>query len=208
MSNFIIVNDTINQIVDRELFLAYRVNIIGGDMTLTDAAFSEFRTKYNPPRPPRDGLVKNSGEVTQMSEADGLCIWKDGAAAALSSQPSVPRIDDTMTVGLKLWAVRDENVVHADESCPFGRGLETGVIKHTNLTGGGNAYCAGELIFVAESTIIVNGFSGRYGPRTADEMKDVALAFQKSGYHVWSSGFDEEAGRPYPFIGVDPEWII
>lgn len=106
-----------------------------------------------------------------------------------------------------LWAVRLNDVVHALEMCEYGRSLQTGVIKHTNLTGGGAAFSAGEMLFFDDQTIVVSGRSGRYGPRSAEEMLAVSEAFRKSGYEVWSMGYDAEAGVPLPLVGVRPKWI-
>jgi hypothetical protein len=110
--------------------------------------------------------------------------------------------DDLDQADRRLWVVRDADVVHADELCGWGQALETGKIKHSNLTGGAPAYSGGELIALNDNTIVLNGCSGRYGPQSAAEMQRVAEAFTKSGYYVWSCGFDEEAGRPLPF-GLD-----
>ena len=81
------------------------------------------------------------------------------------------------------------------------------MIKHTNLTGGAPAFASGELLFLSEYAVIINGRSRRYGPRSESEMISVAKAFKNSGYQVWSMGYDAEAGVPYPFNGVAPEWV-
>jgi hypothetical protein len=176
-------------------------------MSLTLIAFDKFRGKYSPARAPNTGMIRNSDEVIQMTAEDGLEQWSDGVATTSAAVPLTPKIDDTLLSGLKLWAVRATDVVHAHEKCAFGKTLETQVIKHTNLTGGDDAYCGGELLFLSDSTIVVNGYSGRYGPKSEREMEDVALAFRQSGFNVWSSGYDEESGKPYSFIGVDPVWV-
>ena len=89
----------------------------------------------------------------------------------------------------------------------FGMSLESGVIKHTNLTGGAPAFSGGELLFLDPQTVVVNGCSGRYGPRSAQELDLVVQAFANSGYGVWSMGFDDEVNRPSPFVGVLPVWV-
>jgi hypothetical protein len=103
-----------------------------------------------------------------------------------------------------LWVVRDEDVPYASESCQYGRGLESQVIKHSNLTGGRPAFSAGELILLDEKTVVITGCSGRYGPRSPGELEAVAKAFKLSGYISWCMGFDEEAGFPLPFVGSAP----
>ena len=145
-----------------------------------------------------------------MTQADGLRVWADGSyTAEVPAANPAPLLTETSLKDRMLWAVREDDVVWAPENGPFGRTLESGVIKHTNLTGCAAAYCGGELLVLEETcTIVVNGCSGRYGPRNSTEMDDVAKAFAQSGYGVWSMGYDEEAARPLPFIGVRPKWIV
>ncbi|MFI0848423.1 hypothetical protein [Mesorhizobium sp. IMUNJ 23232] len=174
----------------------------------SDAAFSEFRSK-TAPRTPAAGLIEHENECLKMAPSDGLRIWVDGSAAdEVSDQGGPPVLSSGQMDGRHLWVVRTDDVVHAMERSPFGKNVEKGVIKHTNLTGGEEAYSGGELIFLEETTVILNGRSGRYGPRSADEMIAVAKAFRKSGYYVWSCGYDDEAGRPYGFGSVDPFWVV
>jgi len=108
-----------------------------------------------------------------------------------------------------LWVVRTADVVWAEEHGQFGKTLESGVIKHTNLTGGAPAFSGGELLVLDDdSTIIVNGSSGRYGPKSAAELGDVVTAFARSGYAVWAMGYDFDAGIPLPFYaGASPKWV-
>jgi hypothetical protein len=109
-------------------------------------------------------------------------------ADAPASAPPTPRVTEAMLDERHLWAVIVEAVPYALEKCAFGSSLPSGVIKHSNLTGGRPAYCAGEIVFLTVSELIVNGCSGRYGPRTREEMYDVARAFRRSGYGVWTMG--------------------
>lgn len=144
--------------------------------------------------------------MKQMQAQDGLLHWSDGDGAPARSL-SAPLLESHQTQEAHLWAVRSDDVVHAIEHCAFGSGLESGVIKHTNLTGGSPAYSGGELLFLPDGTLVLNGCSGRYGPRTKNELDSVAKAFAKSGYGVWCMGFDEETNRPARFIGTHPEWV-
>jgi hypothetical protein len=139
-----------------------------------------------------------------MSTDDGLQQWNDGSSAAIESDPPSLGRDPQ---GIHLWAVRPEDVVQAEETCAFGKSLKSGVIKHTNLTGGAPANCAGELIFMDDQVIALNGASGRYGPSNKEEMTAVAKAFRESGYGVWNYGFDEEINFPFRFGSRTPEWV-
>lgn len=124
-----------------------------------------------------------------------------------STSSGPPLLSETQIDGRHLWVVRKDDVVHAEERCAFGSTLKSKVIKHTNLTGGDAAYSGGELIFLDVSTVVVNGCSGRYGPKSAVELKQLAKAFADTGYRVWSMGFDEETNRPTQFLGSRPELV-
>lgn len=144
----------------------------------------------------------------QMTAEDGLEQLVDGPGCSTGVAAELPLMSESTLPGeLKLWAVRPDDVVHAPENCPFGAARAAKKIKHTNLTGGGDAFSCGELIFVDAATIIVNGRSGRYGPRSASEMDAVAIAFRDSGYTVYSMGFDTDANEPHRFIGPRPKLI-
>jgi hypothetical protein len=82
--------------------------------------------------------------------------------------------------------------------------LETGKVKHTNLTGGGTASCAGELWIAVSNTarLYVNGASGRYGPTTSQQLDDAVAVFRDLGFDVISYGWNEETQKPYPFYYV------
>lgn len=143
-----------------------------------------------------------------MTEAQGLCKWRDGPCSGAADQPTDPPLVEQAHVdSLRLWVVGEEDVLHAEEQCEFGRTLATRCIKHTNLTGGQAAYSGGELVFINERTIVVNGCSGRYGPRDASELRAAAAAFSASGYRVWSMGFDDETAAPRRFVGILPELV-
>jgi hypothetical protein len=174
----------------------------------TKAAFDGFRANYLARAMPPN-LVTNQDQLRQMTEADGLQLWQDGPVGPEEKvEPSDPPIltmeDDARKM---LWAVRETDVPYAAETDPFGRGLESRVIKHSNLTGGKPAHCAGEIVIMDEKTIVVNGSSGRYGPKSLEELEAVAKAFRGSGYNVWCMGYDTEQARALPFVGSAPKWI-
>lgn len=177
-----------------------------GVMGLTETAFNKLRSTLGEPRLPPSGLIANDDQIKQMEGADGLAAWLDGEGhAGPPGEP--PLLEQRDTQRANLWVVRADDVVYAEERCDFGAGLASGVIKHTNLTGGAAAFSGGELLFLDDGTIVVNGCSGRYGPRSKAELDQVVRAFVESGYGVWSTGFDEETNRPAGFVGTYPEWV-
>ena len=175
-------------------------------MSLTDTAFSAYRVTHQPPRPPNPERIRDPSECSLMTAADGLATWIDGPGQ--SPIGATPNLSDAQIAERRLWVVRLEDVVTAPEVCSFGTSvIQGGLVKHSNLTGGAEAYCGGEMIVLAEGAILINGFSGRYTPRSAVEMDDVAKAFKESGYAVWSMGYDDESNFPLPFGRTTPIWI-
>lgn len=177
----------------------------GTDAQAVQTAFDAFRKAHGPARAPN--FLRYPSDSDPMTPADGLEELVDGPGGAAADAEFALLSEATLPGEVKLWAVRMEDVVHAPEDCPFGAGRSAGKVKHSNLTGGGDAFSAGELIFVDPATIIVNGRSGRYGPRSASEMDAVAVAFRDSGYTVYSMGFDQGVNSPFPFIGNTPKLV-
>lgn len=174
----------------------------------TTKAFDKFRKIIGSPRLPRESQIGNRDELKIMTKKDGLEIIHDGPIsennAGINTQTRL--IEQSELDHTHLWVVKIDDVVHALESCQFGKGLQTGCIKHTNLTGGEAAYAGGELIRLGD-TLVVNGKSGRYGPKSTQEMTAIVQAFADAGYHVWSMGYDTETNKPYPFIGRLPQCV-
>lgn len=168
--------------------------------------FDAVRQLVGAPRPPRATGAPLAEEHRLMTEEDGLQIILCVDCEGLGDEEP-PQITTTMLLERVLWAVRTDEVVAAYEICAFSLAMPSGKIKHTNLTGGGDAYAGGELLHLSGESIIVNGCSGRYGPRNEAEMQALERAFHASGYKVWSMGYDKDAGRPYYFGAVDPVLI-
>ena len=175
----------------------------------TELAFSTVRANIGQARLPRQDLIRNPGQVVQMTTTDGLMQWVDGKY--LGSQPApedTPVITAAQLKQRMLWVVQADNVAWAPEHGEFGKTLESKAIKHTNLTGGAAAFSGGELLVLEDDLIIINGSSGRYGPKSATELNDVLTAFAQSGYAVWAMGYDTDAGLPLPFYeGAIPTWV-
>ena len=86
--------------------------------------------------------------------------------------------------------------------------LQSGVAKHTNLTGGAPASCGGELWLdtVSPDLLHVNGGSGRYwrrnDPRGPSKLADAVRVFEGLGFRVISAGWTRttiylrESSRP------------
>lgn len=165
--------------------------------------FAEFRGIY-PLRPYVADRVRNEGELVQLPPGAGLMSFPKDAYKCETSPP--PR-SQSERGKLYLWVIAANDVSFALESVPFGQILETRVIKHTNLTGGADAHCGGELWFLTENKLLLSAASGRYGPQSEQEMIDAALAFKSEGFEVASLGFDDDTGYPCQLLVGEPKWI-
>lgn len=172
-------------------------------MRLLKGPFDDFRTNYPARKCPSD-RIDNDDQLKLMTEADGLEYLNEGPQTAV--QGDIPKIEKD-DLNIHLWLLRPLDVVHALEKAKFGSNLESGIIKHTNLSGGDPAHSGGQLVIISENTLVIDGGSGRYGPQSEEEMTAVARAFTNAGYGVWSYGYDEESGWPFRIGSKNPEWI-
>lgn len=167
---------------------------------LTEKAFEQLRANLVSPRPARPTAIRLDDEYERMP-ADQMEHWQDGGPIDhLSEPPEILPVAERERA--RLWVVGADQVVHALKKCAFGVGRKRGELKHTNLTGGDDAFCGGELIILDESTVVVNGDSGRYGPQTVEEINLVLRAFSESGHRTYTTGYDGDAGVPLPLTGV------
>jgi hypothetical protein len=170
-------------------------------------AFATVRSLVGDPRPPRLESKKYEDELRQMTPSEGLSTVQEYTVEPFAQPTHVPDVTEELKRQAPLWVVRVENCVHAPEYSEFGATLGNGCIKHTNLTGGKPAFAGGELIWLGEREVLVNGCSGRYGPLSADEMATAAKAFANAGYRVWSTGYDEGSGRCFKFGASVPSEV-
>lgn len=155
---------------------------------------SEFLEKY-PPQPPRRPSA-NADESRLLDAADG--VLQLDAAPARSSNAGA--LNDAST--RHLWVIWPLGVPYLLESAPNVQApLESGVAKHSNLTGAAHASCGGELwIDEADpSTLYVNGDSGRYGPLVEQQLEDAVTVLRMRGFTTKSCGWDADAARPAKF---------
>ncbi|MCE0908265.1 MULTISPECIES: hypothetical protein [Pseudomonas] len=164
-----------------------------------DDVFTPLRSLIGEPRLPNLLTKVHDDELNQMPFEQGLFLIDAKAPADPRPSSCCPDVTVEMKEKAHLWAVRQNDAVHAAENCDFGKSLALGKIKHTNLTGGEAAYIGGELIWLGEQEIIINGCSGRYKPQSALEIESAGEAFTYAGYRVWSTGYDEGTGYCFRF---------
>lgn len=169
---------------------------------LTTPAFDEYRNGRTPQNIHPDA-PRYQGDTDAMSPNDGLETWEDGGHTSDTPAPAPPSFEGK-PADARLWVIVDKEVLHAPEACDFGSARGAKCLKHSNLTGGKPAYAGGEFVFLDNSTVLLNGCSGRYRIVTQNDMEKIEKAFRKSGYRVWSMGWNDDINRPALFGTQDP----
>jgi hypothetical protein len=151
----------------------------------------------------------NPDEIRQMTLADGMNDLPEAQAPAsiFVRHASIPNTHSNAAEARHLWVIGSGDFPVALEGCTWGKTLQTGKIKHSNLTGGNPAHSGGEIWFIGNDRIALNAASGRYGADSEHEFGQIVNALRRSGYCVASMGFDLDntsvANRV--FVG-EPVW--
>jgi hypothetical protein len=129
-------------------------------MTPSDAAAS-YRSNFaaKPMKRPED----NPDEIRQMTLADGMNELPPAQAppSTFVRHASIPNTRANAPEARHLWVIRSEDFPVALEECAWGKALQSGKIKHSNLTGGNAAHSGGEIWFVGDDNVALNAASGR-----------------------------------------------
>lgn len=148
-------------------------------------SIEEFRCRYclrSPQRP------SSPSEQRRLSKADGLRVLCHAPArGVLLGAPPYSRIDQGKH--RYLWVIDANGIPYIRES-PI-QAICNDKPKHTNLTGGGEAYLGGELWFKSCTDLYVSGGSGRYPPIDGDQLDCAVQVFRDFDYDVTSLGWDE-----------------
>lgn len=143
------------------------------------------------PRPPAKE-PENQDQLRLLTPEDGVVRLSEGdAAESLRRGVCKPGTRD----GRCLWVIVAEGLPAIVEVAPRVRApLQSGVAKHTNLTGGAPASCGGECWIdpVVEGRLWVTGGSGRYPPRSPSHLDDAVAVIQGLGYEVICAGWSTD----------------
>lgn len=166
----------------------------------------EFFLAYKSEHPAREPDLSNQrfpDEVEDLrGHADVYPIVPAPIAWAVVGVPSAGRGDQG--ANKFLWVVGTDDLPSALEAGELGKTRQRGYLAHTNLTGGRPAHAGGEMWFKDDRSIWLTGGSGRYRPRSADELEAIATAFRRAGFVVASCGWDGVG--PARFFRGEPEW--
>lgn len=146
------------------------------------------------PNPPRPGAPDAHDAYRPLTKDEG--VGELPACRDLMPGVTRPGTKD----GRHLWVIVPNEVRTLLETAPQVRPppLSLGVAKHTNLTGGAPACCAGELWgdAVDPKRLYVNGGSGRYTAKSPRHLEDAMTVFESLGFEVVAAGWDSENARP------------
>lgn len=159
------------------------------------AALTFFRTTYTC-RCPQLPVGYKHDELLKIGEPLGLReMHLSPMDADVIIAPSTLRSADENPETKYLWVIATDDVPIALETpANVVLPLSKGRLTHTNLTGGSNAYSGGEMWFFDFNKVLINGKSGRYGPKTEEELNAMVGALQKAGYKAASMGWDYGVG--------------
>ncbi len=152
----------------------------------------EFMAQY-PPKVPKKPHA-NDDEIRLLGSSDGVILV--GPAPLETARKAHPNSKDA-DLARQLWvfsvAESAPSIPSIAERTVVVPPLQSGKVKHSNLTGGGKASCGGELWVDPANArkLYVNGASGRYGPDSEKELADAVAVFSGLGFETVNFGWDD-----------------
>ena len=169
------------------------------------SAFDALREQF-PVRDPAYRVQPHADELRLITPDEGLCFLVPAPVSGVKTGEP-PRARGESADSKYLWVVRPELVPHALENGENRAVLKRGYLAHTNLTEGDPAHCGGEMWFSDTHTVVLNGGSGRYPPRSQAELDEVAQAFKACGFRVAHMVYDLGQGEWARSLRGEPEWL-
>ena len=154
----------------------------------TTPKLDEFRRRYDL----RDSVKQISGSESKMiTPADGLRFLQEAPVSDVDfGHP--PKQSDSQGCNTYLWVIDGRGVPYLLEISMSMLGDNPP--KHTNLTGGKQAYLGGQLWFAGPCRMYVSGGSGRFPPLDEEQLTAAIDVFSSFKYKVISLGWDSESG--------------
>lgn len=120
----------------------------------------------------------------------------------IGSLAGQPPIETHPNSGLNtyLWVIMPDSIPYILEEAAIKDSLESKRVTHTNLSGGNDAHCGGELWVKDAQSFVISGGSGRYRPRSKTELDHITSSFRGCGFRVASLGWDEEISGPVRYL--------
>ncbi len=166
--------------------------------------FDSYRQKYSL-RQPDLSKLRYKDELDLIGIGDGLSFFPPSMPVSMFGP--VPKFRNDGKERKYLWSVSPSNVPFALENGANRNKLSRGYLSHTNLTGGLPAFSGGEMWFIDDNTVVINGGSSRYLPRGVEELADVSLAMKACGFKVGHMGWNFGTKRFARFKRGEPTWV-
>ena len=163
-------------------------------MTPPTDELDAFRNRYAP-RPPRldpdQPALERRRQILLLGAGDGVRFLELAPATDVRvGHPPTRRIPASHTY---LWVIDVRGVPYIAERRISA--LDGNLPKHTNLTGGSEAYVGGEMWFASPDSIYLSGGSGRYHPVSDAQLEDAVRVFESFGYAVTSLGWNYDVDQ-------------
>jgi len=159
---------------------------------------NEFRGQYWPRDPiyylgrdPRVDLGYSHQIIPIAGNPKFSVLTRAPVVGILIGHPPLSESDDGKN--RYLWVIDDRGIPYIFEE-PI-KALKSNCPKHSNLTGGGQAYVGGEMWFLSREEIYVSGGSGRYPPKNSRQLEDAVEVFISLKYIVKSLGWNLETDK-------------
>jgi hypothetical protein len=150
--------------------------------------FDDFRCRHSLRLPV---FIGSQWETMALQQQDGLRLL--GPAPAANVLPGTPPSSSNETTNRYLWVIDTRGIPYIIDAPAQAVGHR--LPKHTNLTGGMEAYLGGEMWFNSSTALYVSGGSGRYPPTDRRQLAEAIRVFQAFGYEVSSLGWNDVTGR-------------
>jgi hypothetical protein len=148
------------------------------------ARIAEYRTRF-PARGYNQNLVRGPSELSPI--AARFVSKVSIAPLSGAAEGEVARAPRDPGQNKHLWIFGATNAIITLETGVGAQSIGASALKHTNLTGGQDARCGGEAWFRDESSVWINGKSGRYPPREG-EMPEIVALLRHAAYSVCDMG--------------------
>jgi len=146
-----------------------------------------YRARYESRPPQRASATSN--EDVHLSTSDGVEYLH--VAPCEHSQHGEPPLERGGGTNTHLWVIDEDGIPYILEQPAERIGQSP---KHTNLAM--RAHAGGELWFRDSKSITISGGSGRFPPRSAEELELIAEVFRSYEYKTQSLGWDAETQTP------------
>ena len=176
-----------------------KISIARMSVRHSNRELDSFRERHRLQHP---SLRVDNMERKQLDKKNGLRLLESAPATnVLTGQP--PLSQNESGCYRYLWVIDAKGIPYIIESPITAIGCL--MPKHTNLTGGTEAYLGGEMWFASQESLYISGGSGRYPPEDEQQFKEAVEVFESFNYAVRSLGWDNEAGRAKRYA-QDSKW--